>query len=105
VDCYIKDLNDLEKEEYQHRILVSVELLTQILLHKNTKSTLTDDIVHQKMEYTASSLNSVNLDRYQALGEFQNIGDNTVTLAFALHRKMRFETRHLVKAPRGMVLP
>lgn len=93
----------------ESRILISLELLSQIMLHKNTKSTLTPDLVYQKLEFAASTINSVNLDRYRVLGstaqDHQNVPDNTVVVAFALWRKMRFDTRHLVKGPRALVVP
>lgn len=84
---------------------VSLELLSQVLHHKNIKASLDAETVFEKMQFTAVALNSVNLDRYDPLFSKESISCNTMEVAHALYRKMAFDARLLGNARKGWVAP
>ena len=81
------------------KMMVSLEILAQILVPSNMLLTTTEDVILAKMQQTVRTLNSVNYGRYLAeAGDY--VPQQTLIMAFAIYKHMKEQTRHL-NFPRG----
>jgi hypothetical protein len=78
----------------EKRVLVSVELLSQLNTFSNTMPTLTEQLASDRLQYAARNICTVNLDRFDFMyGE--NVVANTVFLAYAIYKRTNASTKSL----------
>lgn len=98
VECYT--INDDWFSRYiwlrwhKTKLIVSLELIAQATTAGTSSLSCTDEVVFQKIVHAIRSMHSVNYSRYAGLLGI-DIPQNSIVVAYALHRKMLERLEHM----------